>query len=57
MSTRLLKPVTLTKDGQYWRLRDPVHVAAFLAKGWKMAAEPVAEEPAAKPVRKARAKE
>lgn len=56
MSTRALKPVTLTKGGEFWQLRDPAHVAAFLAKGWKIA-EPVAEPVEEKPARKTKAKE
>lgn len=48
--------IVLTKDGQFWRLRDPAHVAAFLAAGWKIAEEkPAAAEPVVKP-RKPRAK-
>ena len=43
MSTRTPKPVTVEKDGMAWQLHDSVHVAAFLAEGWKLSepAEPV----------------
>jgi hypothetical protein len=53
MSTRTPNLVTVEKDGQVWQLHDSVHVAAFLAEGWKIAepAEPV------KRTRKAKAKE
>lgn len=55
MSTRALKPVTVRKDGETWQLRDPVHVAAFLAKGFKIV-EPEAEPAEEKPARKTKAK-
>lgn len=34
MSTSLLDPVTVVKDGVNWVLHDSVHLSAFLAKGW-----------------------
>lgn len=48
MSTSLPKPVTLQKDDQIWQLCDSVHVAAFLASGWKLAEEKQVEAQAAK---------
>lgn len=46
MSTSPLKPVTVERNGQFWQLRDPAHVAAFLADGWKIVPETaVAEQP------------
>lgn len=57
MSTRALDLVTLTKDGETWQLRDPVHVAAFLAKGWKIVKPEEAEPVVEKPARKTKAKE
>lgn len=57
MFTRELKPVTLTNGGETWQLRDPVHVAAFLAKGWKIVKPEEAEPVVDKPARKTKAKE
>lgn len=56
MSTRALNAVTVCKDGETWQLRDPVHVAAFLANGWKIV-EPEAEPVKEQPKRKSKTKE
>lgn len=42
MSTSLLNPVTVERDGVNWVLCDSVHLSAFLAKGW--AIQPRQEE-------------
>lgn len=44
MSTRTPN-VTVERDGNEWSLRDPAHVAAFLAAGWKLKED---EQPARK---------
>ena len=55
MSTSLLNPVTVEKDGATWILHDSVHLSAFLAKGWTIQPrqeEPETENEPEKPVRR-----